>query len=89
MCHHVSHASTMLSLRSTNGQLIQPDCGTCNALAHEFSTKFLPPSMIAVNIDSTENRMLQVDLSLPTVKSLIRDVPNSVAGPDRIPVAIY
>ena len=45
--------------------------------------------MIAVNRDSTENRMLQVDLSLPTVKSLIRDVPNSVAGPDRIPVAIY
>ena len=45
--------------------------------------------MIAVNIDSTENSMFQVDLTLSTVKAVIRDLPNSAAGPDRIPAAIY
>ena len=45
--------------------------------------------MTAVNIDSTENSMFQVNLSLSTVKSIIRDLPNFAAGPDRIPAAIY
>ena len=45
--------------------------------------------MIAVNIDSTENSVFQVDLSLSTVNSVIRDLCNFAAGSDRIPAAIY
>ena len=41
--------------KDANNQLIQSDSNFCNTLKHEFSRNFSPPSMIAVNIDSTEN----------------------------------
>ena len=82
----LTRSDNVIILRDANGQLIQLDCDISNALVHDV---FSPPPMIAVNIDSTENSMFQVDLSLPTVKSIICDLPNSAAGPDRIPAAIY
>ena len=89
MSSRLTRSDNVITLRDAYGQLIQSNSSTCKALAHEFSQNFSPPSMIAVNIDPTENSMFQVDLSLSTVRSVIHDLSNSAAGPDRIPATIY
>ena len=65
------------------------DYDVCEALADEFSRNFSSPSTVTVAIDSTSDSKFQVDISMQSLLQVLRDLPNSAAGPDGIPAAVY
>ena len=77
-------------LTSANGQLIYDYSSICEELSADFSKNFSQSSgPSAVAISPSVNSAFQVDLSLTTLLRVIQDLPNSAAGPDNIPAAVY
>ena len=77
-------------LTSADGQLISDDSSICEELSAEFSKNFSQSSgPSAIAISPTVNSAFQVDLSLTALFRVIQDLPNSAAGPDNIPAAVY
>ncbi len=91
--HHVSsrlqHCEHKIALKDISGDYITSDTGICDALATEFAKNFSAPSTASVVIGSTEDSAFQMDLTLDALLSVIRDMPNTAAGPDGIPATVY
>ena len=79
-----------ITLKDSCAQYVKTDEGICDAFTNEFVKNYnSSPSVISVDVGATENSSFQVDLCMPALLSVIRDLPNAAAGPDGISAAIY
>ena len=79
----------MIILKGSNDQAILSDLKICDALAAEFSRNFSSSSYPDVVNGPTAESLFQVELRVHALHKIRRELPNSAAGPDGIPAAVY
>ena len=86
---HLNETDNTISLKNSADQSVTSDIRICQMFADEFTKNFSTSIPINVSVSTNSLSRFQKSIDIREVKAVLKDMPNSVSGPDGVPAVVY